>query len=132
MQIEEEAVGIEVLLEPAMGVQEVARRRGVLRNTVRRLRLKGADRRYWDSAPRPEHITNALPALYANHRFAGSVAGNQISFSASQFGACAATSARCYRRFDDIDGARRCRHLTAMAKARPFADHTNGLPVRRP
>lgn len=46
MLIQENAVEIEVLLKQGMGVREVARRCGVSRNTVRRVRDEGAERRY--------------------------------------------------------------------------------------
>jgi len=46
MLIQEDAVEIEVLLRQGMGVREVARRCGVSRNTVRRVRDEGAGRRY--------------------------------------------------------------------------------------
>lgn len=46
MLIQEEAVEIEVLLKQGMGVREVARRCGVSRNTVRRVRDEGSQRRY--------------------------------------------------------------------------------------
>lgn len=46
MLIEGDAVEIEVLLKQGFGVREVARRTGVSRNTVRRVRAEGADRRY--------------------------------------------------------------------------------------
>lgn len=46
MLIQEGAVEIEVLLKQGMGVREVARRCGVSRNTVRRVRAEGAGRRY--------------------------------------------------------------------------------------
>jgi transposase len=46
MLIKEEAVEIEVLLKQGMSVREVARRLGVSRNTVRRVRLEGTGRRY--------------------------------------------------------------------------------------
>jgi transposase len=46
MLIQEEAVEISVLLKQGMGVREVARRCGVARNTVRRVRDEGSERRY--------------------------------------------------------------------------------------
>lgn len=46
MLTQENAVEIEVLLKQGMGVREVARRCGVSRNTVRRVRDEGARRRY--------------------------------------------------------------------------------------
>src|SRR5688500_1145756 len=46
MLIQEDAVEIDVLLKQGMGVREVARRCGVSRNTVRRVRDEGTDRRY--------------------------------------------------------------------------------------
>lgn len=46
MLIEVEAMEIEALLKQGMGVREVARRCGVSRNTVRRVRDEGARRRY--------------------------------------------------------------------------------------
>jgi len=46
MLTQENAVEIEVLLKQGMGVREVARRCGVSRNMVRRVRDEGAGRRY--------------------------------------------------------------------------------------
>lgn len=46
MVTEEAAVEIEVLLRQGLGVREVARRCGVSRNTVRRVRDEGSERRY--------------------------------------------------------------------------------------
>lgn len=46
MLIQEDAVEIEVMLKQGLGVREVARRCGVSRNTVRRVRDEGARRRY--------------------------------------------------------------------------------------
>ncbi|MBD8524368.1 IS21 family transposase [Pseudomarimonas arenosa] len=46
MLVQEDAVEIEVLLKQGMGVREVARRCGVSRNTVRRVRDEGSRRRY--------------------------------------------------------------------------------------
>lgn len=46
MLTQEEAVEISVLLKQGLGVREVARRCGVSRNTVRRVRDEGSDRRY--------------------------------------------------------------------------------------
>lgn len=46
MLTQEDAVEISVLLKQGMGVREVARRCGVSRNTVRRVRDEGPERRY--------------------------------------------------------------------------------------
>jgi transposase len=46
MLTQEDAVEILVLLKQGMGVREVARRCGVSRNTVRRVRDEGSERRY--------------------------------------------------------------------------------------
>lgn len=46
MLTQEDAVEIEVLLKQGMGLREVARRCGVSRNTVRRVRDEGGGRRY--------------------------------------------------------------------------------------
>lgn len=46
MLIKGDAVEIEVLLKQGFGVREVARRTGASRNTVRRVRAEGSDRRY--------------------------------------------------------------------------------------
>lgn len=55
MLTQEDAVEIEVLLKQGMGVREVARRCGVSRNTVRRVRAEGSGRRY-QRAPRASKL----------------------------------------------------------------------------
>ena len=57
MLIQEDAVEIEVLLRQGMGIREVARRCGVSRNTVRRVRDEGTGRRY----RRPERPGKLTP-----------------------------------------------------------------------
>lgn len=55
MLTQEDAVEIEVLLKQGMGVREVARRCGVSRNTVRRVRAEGSGRCY-HRAPRASKL----------------------------------------------------------------------------
>ncbi|AVQ00272.1 hypothetical protein C7S18_23535 (plasmid) [Ahniella affigens] len=67
MLSQEESVEIEVLLKQGMGVREVARRCGVSRNTVRRVREEGSGRRY----QREARVSKLAPYLdYIRDRLA--------------------------------------------------------------
>jgi transposase len=57
MLIQEDAVEIEVMLKQGLGVREVARRCGVSRNTVRRVRDEGAQRRRYQREARVGKLT---------------------------------------------------------------------------
>lgn len=72
MLIQEDAMEVAVLLKQGLGVREVARRCGVSRNTVRRVRDEGTHRRY-----RREERTSKVAAFadYIRERLAAAAPG---------------------------------------------------------